>query len=148
MRLESDFCGSLLPLSSGPQVIVQIESASSNIALESPPLKADSTFRRHIMLTMFSWLLSWSFNGGALSITIDVLRVRTDDSKPHILPLQTINASAERNVNCCVTCIPDMRPFWGTGEGWKGRDVVQCMILILLVYTRLEESRDASIAVE
>jgi hypothetical protein len=25
--------------------------------------------------------------------------------------------------------IPDMRAFWGRGEGWKWRDIVQCTII-------------------
>ncbi len=79
------------------------------------------------MTAIFSWLLSW-YSKGPSSVTIDVLRVPADDSKPHILPLETIDASAEGNVDCCFTRIPDMRAFWGRGEGWKWRDIVQCTI--------------------
>jgi hypothetical protein len=79
------------------------------------------------MTAIFSWLLSW-FSNGPPSVTIFVLRVPADDSKPHILPLQTIDVSAEGNVDCCFTRIPDMRAFWGRGEGWKWRDIVQCTI--------------------
>lgn len=80
------------------------------------------------MTAIFSWLLSW-FSDRPPSVTIYVLRVPADDSKPHILPLQTIDASAEGNVDRCFTRIPDMRAFWGRGEGWKWRDIVQCTII-------------------
>ena len=78
-------------------------------------------------MAIFSRLLSW-FSSAPPSVTIYVLRVPADDSKPHILPLQTIDASAEENVDCCFNRVPDMRAFWGRGEGWKWRDVVQCTI--------------------
>ena len=81
------------------------------------------------MTAIFSWLLSWFSNRPqAPSVTIYVLRIPADDSKPHILPLQTIDPSAEENVDSCFTRIPDMRAFWGSAEGWQWRDIVQCTI--------------------
>ena len=80
------------------------------------------------MTAIFSWLLSW-FSDRLPSVIIYVLRVPADDSNPHILPLQTIDASAEGNEDRCSTHIPDMRVFWGRGEGWKWRDIVQSTII-------------------
>jgi hypothetical protein len=102
-------------------VTIRIGSASHEYKLPKALLCKQS---------VFSWLLSWFSNRppSAPSIRIYVLRVPADDSKPHILPLQTIDASAEGNVDCCFNRIPDMRSFWGTGEGWIWRDIVQCTI--------------------
>jgi hypothetical protein len=81
------------------------------------------------MTTIFSWLSSWFPDPNSPpSATIYVLRIPADDSPPHILPLQTIANSPTENVDCCFDNIPDLRSFWGSGEGWQWRDVVQCTI--------------------
>ena len=82
------------------------------------------------MTGIFSWLSSWFTDEppSVPSLRIYVLRVPADDSKPHILPLQTVDASAEGGVDCCFNRIPDLRSFWGTGEGWFWRDIAQCTI--------------------
>jgi len=119
---------SLLPLYSGSQVMIRIRSASHKYKLSKALLcKQFSYLCRHIMMAIFSWLLLW-FPNEFSSVIIYVLRIPADDSKPHILPLQTIDVFAEGNVNCCFICIPDMRAFWGREDGWKWRDIVQCMI--------------------
>jgi hypothetical protein len=79
------------------------------------------------MIAFLSCLLSWSPNRPP-SVIIRVLRVPADGSAPHILPIQTIDASAEGNVDSFLSQVPDLRSFWGTGEGWRWRDMAQCEI--------------------
>jgi hypothetical protein len=75
------------------------------------------------MTALFSWLSSWFPNlDRPPCAAIYVLRVpAADDSPPHILLLQTIDNSAADNVDCCFDHIPDLRSFWGSGEGWQRR---------------------------
>ena len=100
---------------------------ATNMALESPPLQAVPIFRRHITTAIFSRLLLW-FSNRPPSVTIYVLRVPADDSKPHILPLETIDVCRGK---CGLLFYPDtdMRAFWGRGESWKWRDIMQCTII-------------------
>lgn len=95
---------------------------------ESSPRKIFAFFGNIMSEILLSWLRSWFSNDKAPAITISVLRIPPNDSEPHILPLWTIDASAEENVDSCFTRIPDMRAFWGAGEGWRLRDVLQCTI--------------------
>jgi hypothetical protein len=83
----------------------------------------------NLMAAIFTWLSSWFPNlNRPPTATIQVLRIPADSSPPHTLPLQTIDISAERNVDSCFHHIPDMRSFWGSGEGWQWRDFTQCTI--------------------
>lgn len=56
---------------------------------------------------------------------LQVLKIPADGSPPHLIQLNTIDVASEGNVDCFLRHIPDFRPYWGTQEGFRWRDIAQ-----------------------
>lgn len=75
-----------------------------------------------LLSRLYNWL------GGEPTIrqtNLQVLKIPADGSPPHLIQLNTIDITAESNVDACQSHIPDFRPYWGTKEGFRWRDIVQ-----------------------
>ncbi|KAL8699564.1 MAG: hypothetical protein Q9201_005931, partial [Fulgogasparrea decipioides] len=54
---------------------------------------------------------------------VQVLRIPASGSPPHLLRLNTIET--DDNVDCFLLHIPDFRPYWGSREGFRWRDIAR-----------------------
>ncbi|KAI9698662.1 MAG: hypothetical protein M1836_003772 [Candelina mexicana] len=76
---------------------------------------------------MLSRLHNWIYPPPP-STTLRALRIPADGSPPHLLTLTTIAVASAGNVDCFLGRIPDLREFWGSGDGWHWRDIVHLEI--------------------
>ena len=56
-------------------------------------------------------------------VGLQILRIPADGSSPHLVQLNTIESND--NVDCFLRHIPDLRPYWGTEEGFRWRDMAR-----------------------
>ena len=56
---------------------------------------------------------------------VQILRIPADGSQPHVISVNSIDVTAEGNIDAFLGHIPDFRPFWGKSEGYQWRDVCQ-----------------------
>lgn len=54
---------------------------------------------------------------------VTVLIVPADGAPPRIERLATIYVHNDGNVDQFLFYVPDMRAYWGTGDGWRHRDL-------------------------
>ena len=81
-----------------------------------------------LLSSLFSWFLGIKPKEpqeDLPSVRIRVLRVPADGSAPHTLPLYTIDITKDVNTDMFLFRVPDLRAFWGQGDGWKYRDLTR-----------------------
>lgn len=66
-----------------------------------------------------------SLPGPAPGPTVTVLIIPADGTRPSIKHLPTINVHNDGNVDRFLHYVPDMRAYWGTGDGWRRRDIAR-----------------------
>ncbi|MCJ1316473.1 hypothetical protein MMC15_001794, partial [Xylographa vitiligo] len=56
------------------------------------------------------------------AVTVRVLRVPADNTRPHCLELETTHEGVECGLDSFLNHVPDFRRFWGS-DGWQKRDI-------------------------
>jgi hypothetical protein len=55
-------------------------------------------------------------------MTIRCVRIPANGSRPRLVDLPTTYIREEGNEDSLLYHIPDLRPYWGMGDGWRYRD--------------------------
>lgn len=75
-----------------------------------------------LLYRLFSWLIGVG-KPVVRESNLQVLRIPADGSPPDLVRLNTIES--DDNVDSFLRHIPDFRPYWGTQDGLRWRDIAR-----------------------